>query len=65
MIAADEATAALRSMFGDDAPAPRATFVTRWLEDPYSYGAYSYVPVGASSRAMRNLSAPLWAGALR
>uniref|UniRef100_A0A803LVA8 SWIRM domain-containing protein n=1 Tax=Chenopodium quinoa TaxID=63459 RepID=A0A803LVA8_CHEQI len=39
----------LRKLFGDTAvPDPVASVVTDWGKDPYSYGAYSYVAVGAS-----------------
>jgi polyamine oxidase len=29
-------------------PTPTATFVTRWMDDPFARGSYSYLPVGAS-----------------
>ncbi|XP_019103756.2 lysine-specific histone demethylase 1 homolog 3 [Beta vulgaris subsp. vulgaris] len=39
----------LRKLFGDNAvPDPVASVVTDWGRDPFSYGAYSYVAVGAS-----------------
>ncbi|XP_021759847.1 lysine-specific histone demethylase 1 homolog 3-like [Chenopodium quinoa] len=39
----------LRKLFGNTAvPDPVASVVTDWGRDPYSYGAYSYVAVGAS-----------------
>ncbi|KNA08445.1 hypothetical protein SOVF_162560 [Spinacia oleracea] len=39
----------LRKLFGDTSvPDPVASVVTDWGRDPFSYGAYSYVAVGAS-----------------
>ncbi|KAK9713904.1 hypothetical protein RND81_06G058100 [Saponaria officinalis] len=39
----------LRKLFGETAvPNPVASVVTDWGRDPFSYGAYSYVAVGAS-----------------
>jgi monoamine oxidase len=37
----------LTTMFPDTAEAPREYKVTRWSQDPFSRGSYSYVPVGA------------------
>lgn len=43
------ALAVLRKLFGDTAvPDPVGSVVTDWGRDPFSYGAYSYVAVGAS-----------------
>eukprot|EP00256_Glycine_max_P055471 XP_014622662.1 lysine-specific histone demethylase 1 homolog 3 isoform X1 [Glycine max] len=39
----------LRKLFGEDSvPDPVAYVVTDWGRDPFSYGSYSYVAVGAS-----------------
>ncbi|KAL2892822.1 Lysine-specific histone demethylase 1-like protein 3 [Bienertia sinuspersici] len=39
----------LRKLFGDSVvPDPVSSVVTDWGRDPFSYGAYSYVAVGAS-----------------
>lgn len=46
----DEALAALRTIFdreGVTVPTPTDALVSRWGRDPYSRGAYSYLPVGA------------------
>ncbi len=43
-----QAMTSLRQMYGNDIPSPEAYVITHWNEDPYSYGSYSYIPVGAS-----------------
>ena len=40
--------AALRSMFGKRTPEPSRAIVTRWGDDKFSRGSYSFVSVGAS-----------------
>lgn len=59
----DDATVAdvcgqLRQMFGDAFRAPVATHVTRWLSDPCSLGAYSYVP--AHGKRVRDCRTSGW-----
>jgi monoamine oxidase len=45
----EEGVAALRRMFGTEAvPEPEASRITRWAEDPFARGSYSYLHVGAS-----------------
>jgi len=44
----DGAMKTLRMMFGNNIPEPVDMIVTRWGKDPYSYGAYSYIPPFAS-----------------
>ncbi|UWD79274.1 flavin monoamine oxidase family protein [Curtobacterium flaccumfaciens] len=44
----DEGVVALRRMFGASVPRPEAFRITRWAEDPFSRGSYSYLHVGAS-----------------
>ena len=46
------AMTALRSMFGNAIPDPLGYQITRWSQDPYTLGSYSYEPPG-SSRATR------------
>jgi len=41
-----------------DVPQPVMTVTTDWSGDPWSRGAYSYVPVGASAADMDALAAP-------
>ena len=38
----------LENFFGKNVPQPNGYLITRWGEDPFSYGSYSYIPVGAS-----------------
>lgn len=54
---------ALRVMFGEQ-PKPTAVHITRWGQDPFSRGAYSYIPVGASVETALCLSEPEWDGRL-
>lgn len=41
--------ASLRRIFGSSVPEPEAVMQTRWSSDPYSYGSYSYISVGAKT----------------
>jgi monoamine oxidase len=52
------AIAALRAMFGS-CPEPEEVLVTDWCGDPWSRGAYSYIPLGASADDMRALAEPV------
>ncbi|XP_010449809.1 PREDICTED: lysine-specific histone demethylase 1 homolog 3 isoform X2 [Camelina sativa] len=50
----------LRKLFGGDlVPDPVASVVTDWGTDPYSYGAYSYVAIGASGEDYDVLGRPV------
>ncbi len=49
----------LREIFGADVPDPIATHVTRWRDDPWTRGSYSYLPVGSSPDDMRELGEPV------
>jgi monoamine oxidase len=49
---------ALRGMFGA-VPEPEEVLVTDWCGDPWSRGAYSYIPLGASADDMRALAEPV------
>ncbi|WP_367889454.1 flavin monoamine oxidase family protein [Humibacter ginsenosidimutans] len=44
----DDVMASLRRMYGAEAPEPVAHWITRWGDDPFSVGSYSYVAAGAS-----------------
>ena len=52
------ALTALRDMYGP-VPDPKDALITRWHSDPWSRGAYSYVPVGASYRQYADLGTPV------
>ena len=43
----EDVMSTLRSMFRERVVQPREYKVTRWSQDPFSRGSYSYVPVGA------------------
>ncbi|XAR61684.1 N(1)-acetylpolyamine oxidase [Bertholletia excelsa] len=50
----------LRKLFGEAAvPNPVASVVTDWGKDPFSYGSYSYVAVGASGEDYDILGRPV------
>ena len=49
----------LRRMFGDSVPAPRGRLVARWASDPFAYGSYSHVRVGATSDDFDILAEPV------
>jgi monoamine oxidase len=63
----DAAMTVLRTIYGQNIPNPQAALITRWNQETYSLGSYSHLPVGASGRDYRVLSAPsggrvFWAG---
>jgi monoamine oxidase len=49
----------LRTMFGPSIPAPTGMVRTRWERDPFAYGSYSHVPVGADPTDMDILAEPV------
>lgn len=60
----EEATVAaavriLRVMFGAAIPDPDACRLTRWGQDPFSFGSYSYAPPGATGEDHDLLAAPV------
>ncbi|KAM3710768.1 hypothetical protein ACJW31_01G056100 [Castanea mollissima] len=56
----NHALTVLRKLFGDaSVPDPVASVVTDWGRDPFSYGAYSYVAVGASGEDYDLLGRPV------
>lgn len=48
----------LREMFGPDLPEPTGVLRTRWANDPFAAGSYSYIPVGATLQDMNVLGEP-------
>ena len=55
---------ALRRMFGTAIPDPLASQITRWRQDPFALGSYSFNAVGTSAKSRRDLFGPDWAGRL-
>ena len=61
---ADAAHAALKAMFGADFPAPVAVQVTRWSQDPFSRGSYSFNATGTTPGTRGALAGADWDGRL-
>lgn len=59
-----EAHAALKSMFGTAVPRPVASQITRWSQDPFAHGAYSFHATGTSPATRRVLAGADWDGRL-
>lgn len=55
----DAAVAALRRMLGREVPEPSGWRTTRWASDPFSRGAYAYIPPGASPSDLDLLARPV------
>src|SRR5262249_11945726 len=49
----------LRKMYGQKIPEPVGHLVTRWNQDPFSLGSYSYVPVGSKQSLRRQIGMPV------
>lgn len=49
----------LKRYFGDAIPKPIAYEITRWQHDPFSYGSYSYLPVGSSGVDYQAMAEPV------
>ncbi len=49
----------LAELLGREFPAPLAVAITRWRDDPFARGSYSYLPVGASPADMTELGMPV------
>lgn len=58
------AMAALRAMFGSAVPDPKGSQVTRWRQDPFARGAYSFLAVGMRGRDRAALFGADWDGRL-
>lgn len=56
---ADSVLEALRGLYGDRVVAPDRVYVTRWQDDPFSYGSYSYMTVGSRTRDHDDLATPI------
>ncbi|MGL4319984.1 MAG: flavin monoamine oxidase family protein [Paracoccaceae bacterium] len=55
---------ALRSMFGSAVPAPSGAQISRWRQDPFALGAYSFKAVGTSKKDRIALFGADWEGRL-
>ena len=53
------AMSVIRDVFGKDIPEPIAVVHTRWGQDPFAYGAYSYLRVGATIDDVDALAEPV------
>lgn len=54
----DNARKVLRTLFGETAPDPVAHKITRWGQDPFTWGSYSFIPVGESAASHKALARP-------
>ncbi|CAM8645165.1 COG1231 Monoamine oxidase [Paracoccaceae bacterium] len=59
-----EAHAALKTMFGRDFPAPIAAQITRWGQDQFTRGAYSFNAIGTTPDTRTALAGADWEGRL-
>jgi monoamine oxidase len=55
---------ALRAMFGRSVPDPLGSQVSRWRQDPFALGAYSFKAVGTSKKDRKALFGLDWDGRL-
>lgn len=55
----EQAMGVLRKIYGASIPEPTDVVVTRWGSDPFSYGSYSYLKVGANAHMRSILAEPL------
>jgi monoamine oxidase len=51
-------------MFGSAIPDPIGVQISRWRQDPYARGAYSYQSVGTKQKDRLALFGPDWEGRL-
>ncbi|WP_314000047.1 FAD-dependent oxidoreductase [uncultured Paenibacillus sp.] len=49
----------LRDMFGASIPEPESRLVTRWKQDPYAFGSYSYMATEANPQDYDRLAEPV------
>lgn len=53
------ATAVIKKIFGKKYQEPVASIVTRWRQDPFTGGSYSYLPPGSSSSSFDAIARPV------
>ena len=51
----ESAMATLRNIFGENIPAPLDWQITRWADDPFSWGSYSYLKPGTDGETLIEL----------
>lgn len=49
----------LTKIYGEHIPQPDDYVITRWAQDPYSFGSYSYLPKNATTEMRADLAAPV------
>jgi monoamine oxidase len=57
--AVEQAMAVLRGMFGSALPEPAVSLITAWNLDPFSGGAFTHLPVGATRDHLDALAEPI------
>lgn len=55
----DAAMQTLRTLFGRNIPDPASAQITRWAQDPFARGSYSFNALGATPVLRDHLAAPL------
>jgi len=55
----EKAMFGLRKAFGHTIPEPSQYLITRWGKNPFSYGSYSYIPIGATGTECDVLAEPI------
>ena len=55
----DSVVRALRGIYGDRVVRPESVYVTRWQDDPFSHGSYSYMTVGSRTGDHDDLATPI------
>jgi len=55
----ESAMTTLRNIFGSTIPAPLDWQITRWADDPFAWGSYSYLAPGTSSETLKELARPV------
>ncbi len=54
-----QAMTVLRNLYGNDIPDPEAWQITRWIDDKFAYGSYSFPTVGANHQVREELARPV------
>ena len=53
------AMAVLKAIYGEDIPNPTHHLITRWSQDPFSFGSYSYMAPAANNDMREDLAADI------